>query len=40
VVNPPWRFDAEAETALAYLAAVLAQAPGGGARVEWVEPAR
>lgn len=40
VVNPPWRFDAEAETALGFLAGVLAQAPGGGARVEWVEPAR
>ena len=40
VVNPPWQFDVEAEAALGYLAAVLAQAPGGGARVEWVEPAR
>ncbi len=40
VVNPPWQFDGEAEAVLRYLAGALAQAPGGGARVEWVEPAR
>ncbi len=39
VVNPPWQFDTEAEAALHHLAVALAQAPGGGARVEWIEPA-
>ena len=38
VVNPPWRFDTEAQTMMDYLADVLAQEPGGGARVEWIVP--
>lgn len=36
VVNPPWQYDREAAAALEFLAGALAQAPGGGARVEWV----
>jgi 23S rRNA (adenine2030-N6)-methyltransferase len=36
VINPPWQFDAEARALLAGLAPILAQAPGGDARVEWV----
>ncbi|MSU66560.1 MAG: 23S rRNA (adenine(2030)-N(6))-methyltransferase RlmJ [Opitutus sp.] len=36
VVNPPWQFDREAEPLLAYMAGVLAQAPGGGSRLEWI----
>ena len=38
VINPPWQFDREAEPLLAWLAEVLAQAPGGGGRAEWVVP--
>ena len=38
VINPPWQFDREAEPVLQFLAAALAQAPGGGARVEWLVP--
>ena len=34
VINPPWQFDREAEGVLAFLATALAQAPGGGGRVE------
>jgi 23S rRNA (adenine2030-N6)-methyltransferase len=36
VVNPPWQFDAAAQPVLAFLAGALAQAPGGGAHVEWI----
>jgi 23S rRNA (adenine2030-N6)-methyltransferase len=36
VINPPWQFDREAEQSLAFLADALAQAPGAGARVEWI----
>ncbi len=36
VVNPPWQFDGEAAAMLAYLAPALAQAPGGGGRVDWI----
>ena len=36
VINPPWQFDREAEALLAWLAPVLAQAPGGGGRVDWL----
>jgi 23S rRNA (adenine2030-N6)-methyltransferase len=36
VINPPWHFERMASTAVMHLAQVLAQAPGGGARVEWV----
>jgi 23S rRNA (adenine2030-N6)-methyltransferase len=38
VINPPWQFDAEAQTMMNCLAEVLMQEPGGGARVEWIVP--
>ncbi len=38
VINPPWQFAETARAILSYLAEALAQAPGGGARVEWVVP--
>lgn len=38
VLNPPWQFDREAETLLAWLATALAQEPGGGARGRWLVP--
>lgn len=38
VINPPWQFDVEAGEIAPFLAAALAQAPGGGARVEWIVP--
>ncbi len=38
VINPPWQFDREAAAALAWLAPVLAQAPGGSQRVTWLVP--
>ena len=38
VVNPPWQFDREADAVLSFLAGALAQAPGGGGRIEWVVP--
>jgi len=36
VINPPWQFDREIAAAIEFLADVLAQAPGGGARAEWI----
>ena len=36
VINPPWQFDVEAEPLLGFLATALAQAPGGGGRIEWL----
>lgn len=36
VLNPPWRWAEEAQSVLAFLADVLAQEPGGGARLEWI----
>jgi 23S rRNA A2030 N6-methylase RlmJ len=36
VVNPPYRFDAEAEAIVAWLASVLAA--DGGCRVRWLVP--
>jgi 23S rRNA (adenine2030-N6)-methyltransferase len=36
VLNPPWRFEAEAEPLLQFLGEVLAQGPGGHGRVEWL----
>lgn len=36
VINPPWQFEAGARSILEHLADVLAQAPGAGARVDWV----
>lgn len=40
VINPPWQFDQEVGESLRFLAAALAQAPGGGARIDWVVPER
>lgn len=40
VFNPPWRFEVEADAIVRVLAALLAQAPGGGGRVDWVVPER
>jgi len=36
VVNPPWKFAEAAESVAKELARLLAVAPGGGARVEWL----
>lgn len=36
VINPPWQFDVAARTTLEPLVALLAQAPGGGARLDWI----
>lgn len=38
VVNPPWKFDAAAEAAVAQLSPLLAQEPGNGYRVAWLVP--
>jgi 23S rRNA A2030 N6-methylase RlmJ len=38
VVNPPWRFDAEARPLLDWLWRALAVEGAGGARVEWLVP--
>lgn len=38
VINPPWQFDRTAGELLAFLAAELAQAPGGSGRVNWLVP--
>lgn len=40
VINPPWQFELEAGAIVRALAAILAQAPGGGGRVDWIEPER
>lgn len=40
VINPPWQFEAEAESVLRALSTVLAQAPGGGRWIEWLVPER
>lgn len=40
VLNPPWQFDREAGAIARTLATRLAQAPGGGGRVEWIVPER
>jgi 23S rRNA (adenine2030-N6)-methyltransferase len=36
VINPPWQFDATAESTVAFLAAELAQAAGAGGQVQWL----
>jgi 23S rRNA A2030 N6-methylase RlmJ len=36
VLNPPWQFERTAAPLLDFLAPVLAQAPGGGARTVWL----
>ncbi|PTY01069.1 23S rRNA (adenine(2030)-N(6))-methyltransferase RlmJ [Opitutus sp. ER46] len=38
IVNPPWRFEAEARGTLGFLADVLAQEPGAAGRVDWLVP--
>lgn len=38
VINPPWQFEATARQVLSFLAGGLAQAPGGGSKVEWLVP--
>jgi 23S rRNA (adenine2030-N6)-methyltransferase len=38
VVNPPWRFDAEARALLDWLWRALSRSESGGARVEWLVP--
>ncbi len=38
VVNPPWRFEADAQPALAALGAAFIQETGGGTRSEWLVP--
>ena len=38
IINPPWQFAETADTTLKFLAAPLAQAPGGRARVSWLVP--
>jgi 23S rRNA (adenine2030-N6)-methyltransferase len=38
VVDPPWRLDRELNELLPYLARVLGQGEGAGARVEWLVP--
>lgn len=40
VLNPPWQFAVEAKPDLEFLAAALAQAPGGDVRIDWVVPER
>jgi 23S rRNA (adenine2030-N6)-methyltransferase len=38
VVNPPWRFDAEARPLLEWLAGALSSSASGSARVDWLVP--
>jgi 23S rRNA (adenine2030-N6)-methyltransferase len=38
VVNPPWRFDAEARPLLDWLSSALSSAGTGSTRVEWLVP--
>ncbi|HWA11320.1 MAG TPA: 23S rRNA (adenine(2030)-N(6))-methyltransferase RlmJ [Opitutaceae bacterium] len=38
ILNPPWQFERAAGEILAFLADVLAQAPGGGGRTRWLVP--
>jgi 23S rRNA (adenine2030-N6)-methyltransferase len=38
VVNPPWKFDAEARALLDWLARALAQDGAGSAKVDWLVP--
>jgi 23S rRNA (adenine2030-N6)-methyltransferase len=40
VINPPWQFELEAGAIVRALAALLAQAPGGGGRLDWIVPER
>ena len=38
VVNPPWKFDAEARPLLDWLSQALSQDGAGGAKVDWLVP--
>lgn len=38
VINPPWTLKPALETLLAFLAGVLARAPGAGWRADWLVP--
>ena len=38
VINPPWKFDAEARRILDWIAPVLSQDGDGSARVDWLAP--
>jgi 23S rRNA (adenine2030-N6)-methyltransferase len=38
ILNPPWQFEDEAHSIVAFLADALAQAPGGGGYVNWLVP--
>ena len=38
LVNPPWNLPPALESMLAFLAAVLARAPGAGFRISWLVP--
>ena len=38
VINPPWKFDAEARPLLDWLAQALSQDGAGGAKVDWLVP--
>lgn len=38
ILNPPWRFDREAEPPLRFLAEFLRKAPGARGHVEWLVP--
>ncbi len=38
VINPPWKLESEADPTLRWLAAKLAQAPGGGSHLTWIVP--
>lgn len=40
VVNPPWKLDGEITPVLAWLASVLAQAPGAQGGLSWIVPER
>lgn len=38
VVNPPWKFDAEARPLLDWLAQAMSQGAGSGSKVDWLVP--
>jgi len=38
VVNPPWKFEAEARPLLDWLQQALAPDEGGNVRVDWLAP--
>ncbi len=38
VINPPWQFEQTAGPMMEFFGEALAQAPGGGGRIEWIVP--